>query len=126
MIKVITSEDCGNSPKNIFVQAFSIALAKGDQKFIFSSAAEDVRWDIMGQGHIEGRDDLAAKMNQLAKEKPVEVFIHHVVTHGKAGAVNGTLKLKSGKTISFCHVYEFTNTKGEGIQQITSYEIETG
>jgi hypothetical protein len=34
MTKVILSEDCGNSPKNIFLKDLSIAIAKEDKKFI--------------------------------------------------------------------------------------------
>ncbi len=124
MTKVITSEDCGNSPKNIFVQELTIALAKGDLKFVSTSVADDIRWEIIGKTPIEGRDDLAAELERSAQVKSTELVIEHVLTHGKAGAVNGTLKLKSGKTVAFCHVYEFTNAKGNIVQQITSYKVE--
>lgn len=126
MTKVVTSEDCGNSPKNIFVQEVTIALIKCDAKFALRSVAENIRWDIIGRTSVEGRDNLGAELERLTKEKPVELIINHVVTHGKAGAANGILKLQSGQQIAFCNVYEFTNAKGDAIQRITSYNVVTG
>jgi hypothetical protein len=52
------------------------------------------------------------------------MIMHHIATHGKAGAVNGTTKLKNGKTRAFCDVYEFSGAKGTSIKEITSYVIE--
>lgn len=43
MTKVITSEDCGNSPKNIFLEKLTIAFAKNDFKFILNSVTDDIR-----------------------------------------------------------------------------------
>jgi hypothetical protein len=53
MTKVIVSEDCGNSPKNIFVQNLTIALAKCDSRFILESMTEDVHWNILGERDIQ-------------------------------------------------------------------------
>jgi hypothetical protein len=50
--------------------------------------------------------------------------IHHVVTHGKAGSVDGILQLQDGGSVAFCDVYEFTNAKGTAVRAITSYLIE--
>ena len=48
MTRVIIGEDCGNSPKNIFVQEITIALANGDVKSVLNSVTEDIRWSIVG------------------------------------------------------------------------------
>ena len=121
MTKVIISEDCGNSPKNIFVQELTIAFAKGDSKFILSHTTDDVRSDVIGDQVREGKHDVA----NAGKENPAsELIIHHVATHGKTGMVDGRIKLKSGKIHAFCHVYEFSNTKGTRVKGIISYMIE--
>ena len=125
MTKVITSEDCGNSPKNIFVQDLTIALAKRDSKFILDSVTDDVRWNMVGDKLIEGKGNFAKALEKIKSDKAVQLTVHHVATHGKAGAVNGTSKLKNGKTHAFCDVYEFGNTKGTFVKEITSYVIET-
>ena len=54
----------------------------------------------------------------------MELTILHIATHGKAGAADGRIKLKNGKTHAFCNIYEFSNTKGTSVKEITSYVIE--
>ena len=123
MTRVITSEDCGNSPKNIFVQDLTIALAKRDSKFILGNVTDDIRWNIVGDKLIEGKDSFAKALEKIKSDKSVQLIVHHVATHGKAGAVNGTTKMKDGKTRAFCDVYEFSNSKGNTVKEITSYII---
>jgi hypothetical protein len=124
MTRVITSEDCGNSPKNIFVQDLTIALAKRDSKFILGNVTDDVRWNIIGNTSVQGKDNFAEALEGIKNDKVLQLTVQHVATHGKSGFVNGTTKLKNGKTRTFCDVYEFSNTKGTAVKEITSYIIE--
>ena len=124
MTRVIIDEDCGNSPKNNFLEKLTIAFAKGDSKFILGSVTDDIRWTIVGDTSVQGKDHFAAVLESMKNDKAVELTIDHVSTHGKAGAVSGTIKLKNGKTRSFCDVYKFSNAKGTHIKEITSYVIE--
>jgi hypothetical protein len=123
MTKVIVCEDCGNSPKNIFVQEITIALAKGDSKFILSNVTDDIRWNIIGDQLIEGKEHLAEAVGEMKKDTVEVLTIRHIATHGKAGAVDGTVRLENGKLGAFCDVYEFSNSKGSAITEITSYFI---
>jgi hypothetical protein len=124
MTRVIISEDCSNSPKNIFAQNLTIAFAKNDAKFILGSVTDDICWNIIGENTIQGKDDLSKALERMDKNKAMELTINHVMTHGKAGAVNGTLKLKNGIMRAFCDVYEFSGAKGTNVKEITSYVIE--
>ena len=124
MTKVIVGEDCGNSPKNIFLQKLTVALAKGNSKFILGSVTDDISWNIVGNALFQGKDDFAEALERMKKDKVAELTIHHIATHGKSGFVNGTTKLKNGKTYTFCDVYEFSNTKGAAVKEIASYVIE--
>jgi hypothetical protein len=60
----------------------------------------------------------------MKAEGVVELTIEHVVTYGKAEAVNGTRKLKTGVSTAFCDVYEFSGVKGDRVKGITLYVIE--
>jgi hypothetical protein len=123
MTRVILHEDCGNSPKNKLLKKFTIAFAKRDVKFILDSVTENVGWNILGDQMIEGKENLTEFLKR-SKNMPVALLtIHHVTSHGKAGAVDGTQMSKEGKILAFCNVYEFRNTKGTVISQITSYVI---
>jgi len=124
MTRVIIGEDCGNSPKNIFLQELTIAFAKGHSKFILSKVTDDICWSLVGHQLIQGKDNFSGSLGQMKSDQAAELTIHHISTHGKSGAVNGTTKLKNGKTRAFCDVYEFKDTKGSSVKGITSYVIE--
>lgn len=124
MTKVIIGEDCGNSPKNIFVQELTIAFAKADSRFLLKNVTDDVRWNILGDQVIQGKDDFAEVLEERKNDQAAELSIHHIATHGKAGAADGKIKFKNGKIRAFCNVYEFSNTKGTSVKEITSYVIE--
>jgi hypothetical protein len=124
MTKIIIGEDCGNSPKNIFLQNLTVAFAKDDSKFILDSVTDDIRWNIVGDQLIRGKDNFAKTVEQMKNDKAVELSIYHIATHGKSGAANGTTKLKNGKTRSFCDGYVFKDTKGTSVKEITSYVVE--
>jgi hypothetical protein len=73
---------------------------------------------------IAGRADLLGFLGGEGKFKFERLTICHVVTHGKAGAVNGAIQFEGGPSREFCDVYGFTNAKGTCVQAITSYVVD--
>ena len=124
MSRVIISKDCGNSPKNIFLQKMTIAFADRDIGYLLGGIVEDFRWERPGELVIQGKDDFIQVLKQLNRVKVEEVTILHALTHGKAGAVDGTQELSSGKSYAFCDIYEFSNAKGTKVKEIKSFLIE--
>ena len=124
MTNVMVNADCGNSPKNIFVKDLAIAFARRDTNFILGSTTDDILWNRIGQKPVQGKSDFARALEQIKNDPVEELTIHHVVTHGKAGAVNGLLRSQDGKRRAFCEVYEFSNAKGSSVREITSYVLE--
>jgi hypothetical protein len=124
MTEILRSEDCGNSPKNLLVQELSIALATRDLPLLLDNCADDVTWEILGRGRGDSQSDLTVLLDD--RPEPARLAIHHVVTHGKAGAVDGTAEFANGAKQHFCDIYEFTGASGKSIQAITSYVIEDG
>lgn len=126
MTTVITSEDCGNSPKNKLLEKLTIAFAEGDAEFILASVAGDIRWNIPGEGEIQGKDEFSRALLRIKDNPALQLTIQHVVSHGKAGAVNGFAIFEDGKTRAFCDVYEFSGASGRRVREITSYRVEIG
>ncbi len=124
MTRIIVSEDCGNSPKNIFIEKITVAFAKRDVRFILGNVTDDIHWNIVGDDLIEGKADFAKELERMKNEKIAELTIRHIATHGKAGAVDGTVILEDGKTRAFCDVYEFHGAKATAVKEITSYVID--
>jgi hypothetical protein len=69
MTRVILSEDCGNPPKNIFVQELTIAFAKGDSNFILGNITDDIRWKMVGDKVIQGKSGFTEALEQMKKDK---------------------------------------------------------
>lgn len=125
MTRVIIAEVCGNSPRNIFLEKLTIAFAKVEAEWILENVTEDVRWNIIGEELVSGKAEAAARLERMAVEEVEELTVSHVATHGRAGAVDGMLKMKNGERLAFCHVCEFTRAGGTQVRGITSYVIKT-
>ena len=119
--RIIRSRDRGNSPKNRLVEALAIALATGNAKAACSLLTEDAEWEIVGRGVVAGRARIAAI---LAKARPVrKVTIDRVLTHGRAGAVDGSIELTPTHTRRFCDVYDLSSARGTAVRRITSWDV---
>lgn len=122
MTKINRSNDCGNSPKQKFVEEITIAVALGDRDFLFDSVTDDIIWQRAGSETVAGKEAFAAALEKNAKAS--SVTIHHVVSHGKKGAANGTIDVDGARSIAFCCVYEFNNTKCTAVKEMTTYFVE--
>jgi hypothetical protein len=121
IMKVTFPEDCGNSPKNLFVKDFSIALASGDLEHIQERISDDIHWILPGEGECKGKTEFLHRLKQERNTMVSEMEIFHAFTHGKAGAVDGLKRIAEGYLYAFCDVYEFSSVKGEKISRITTY-----
>lgn len=124
MTDIALSEDCGNSPKNQFVSDLTVAMAQGDIQFILDKVSDDIHWEVAGREIIQGKTLLSRELKHQSDDPVEQLTIHHALTHGKAGAVNGTKTLKSGKKIAYCLVFEFNGAKASSVKRITSYEVD--
>ncbi len=116
--------DCGNSPKMKFLKEFNIAFANGDKSFLADHITENVVWDIVGDQKIEGRESFVKEFEKMKSRMPSELIFDKVITHEKAGAVYGMMKMKNGESYAFADIYEFSNAKGEKVKSIVSLVIK--
>ncbi|MGX1500410.1 hypothetical protein ACSSV1_005475 [Labrenzia sp. MBR-25] len=117
MTQVHGSKDCGNSPKNKFVQDVAVSLECGDA--VPSAFSEDVIWEHPSKGPISGRDAVFEDLG--TRPKPSCVVVQHAIAHGKVGAASGEVAFTNGDTRRFCHVFEFTNTKANCVAIVRTY-----
>jgi hypothetical protein len=117
MPKVLGSKDCGNSPKNRFVQDVAVALESG--KAEPENFSLEVTWDQLSAEQIMGRPAVLKKL--AARVEPATIVIEHAISHGKVGAANGEVILGNGHRRRFSHVLEFTNHKANCVAAIKSY-----
>lgn len=127
MTKIICTENCGNSPKNLFLRDFNIAVAKRNFSVVHKSLAEDVSWELFepsGQKKVTGRENVLREYKESLVLVPAEFFIDIVITHGYHGAVNGRIKASKGTKYVFSDFYEFSSAKGTAIKRMISYIIK--
>ncbi|HEY3312606.1 MAG TPA: hypothetical protein VGK00_13275 [Anaerolineales bacterium] len=114
MTKIIRNADCGNSPKNIFLENLSSAFTSDDRVFIHSSITGHIRWIMAGEELVEGKSAFIEALRRKVISEGEEMTVSHVVTHGKAGAVDGLLKLKMGIRLLFITYFNLTAPKAQG------------
>lgn len=124
MIKIISSPNCGNSPKMEFLKEFNIGFAKGDVKFLTESVTDEIIWNIIGDKKIEGKERFTEELEKIKAEKVTEFVLDQILSHGKEGAANGMIKMQNGKEYAFSDFYKFKGAKGAKIKSITSYIIK--
>ena len=54
MVKVICKEDCGNAPKNLLLKELITSIANGKISKIVAQDSDDVVWNRVGVGKVEG------------------------------------------------------------------------
>lgn len=65
MTKIISSPNCGNSPKMEFLKDFNIAFAKGNLEIIADSVTDDIVWNIIGDRKIEGKENFMQELEKI-------------------------------------------------------------
>ncbi len=123
MTKIVSSPNCGNSPKMEFLKEFNIAFAKGNVEFITESVTDDIVWNIIGDKQMEGKEQFTEELEKMKSEKVSELVLKQILSHGKEGAANGVMKMQDGKKYAFSDFYVFQGAKGTKIKAMTSYVI---
>ena len=126
MPKITKSPECGNAPKNLLAQSLAIAIETSNRSAFTRCTSDAVTWAIPGRRSFDGKAAALAYLRSRAPEVVKNVVMRRIVSHGRAGAADGTLVLQTGETLGFCHVVEFSNAKGERISNMSSYYSDIG
>ncbi|ALJ04858.1 DNA-binding protein [Pseudalgibacter alginicilyticus] len=124
MTKIISSPNCGNSPKMEFLKLFNIAFAKGDVAFLNENVTDDIVWNMIGDKKLEVIKAFTEELEKMQSVKASELILNQILSHGKEGAVNGVMTMENGKQYAFSDFYLFQSAKGEKLKEITSYCIK--
>lgn len=100
------------------------AFARNDSDFILGHVTNTVRWEIVGEQSVVGKEAFAEAIKEMEADEPMELTLHHVITHGKAASVNGEMKTADGEIYAFCDIYKFSGFKNPKIVEMTSYVID--
>ncbi len=109
-------------------QQIAESFSLGNFESTFPYLSNEIKWNIVGEQKIEGKDALVQHCEQVASyfnSVSTEFTTIHVITDKEMVCATGTAEFKrDGKRVNFvsaCDVYQF-NAEGM-IQEITSYCI---
>jgi hypothetical protein len=124
-VKVHFDENCGNSPRNLFLKNFTVALTKGDKKYVEKNITEVVKWDYIGKEIIAGKDNFLKELTKSKLIKPKTLKIDSVISHGNTGAVSGFMESKNESNHAFCHLFRLNGFTHKAIvKEISSFVIK--
>ncbi|MCB0860806.1 MAG: nuclear transport factor 2 family protein [Solirubrobacterales bacterium] len=122
--EIVMPEIGNNSPRQAWLRDFNIAFIEGEIDRTLGFVAEDITWELVGEGTIEGREGMRAWLQSMAGKTARKVEFHHFITHGRTAAVNGSYEMESGSKFEFCDIYEFTSAASDSpIVNYTSYVV---
>ncbi|MFD2638785.1 nuclear transport factor 2 family protein [Piscibacillus salipiscarius] len=111
-----------------FFEKFNEAFMTGDLEFILNSVTDDVRWEMVGDDMIVGKEALKEALGGMNTNDTFKLNIHHTITHGTAASVNGVITFTTNegedKKYGFCDVYQLNSFKSGKIKELTSYVVE--
>src|SRR5215212_4646538 len=104
------------------LKKISEEFAKGNLRFCEAYLAEDIKWNVLGEDTIVGKEQVleVSKMAQL-QSYPV-IKIKSIISEGNYVVIESTGEAKTikGKPYNqiYCEVFRFDNEK---LQEITTY-----
>ncbi|MCY3711619.1 MAG: nuclear transport factor 2 family protein [Caldilineaceae bacterium] len=110
-------------PKKRLLRDLNIAFAQGDVEAILDQFADDIRWQIVGETDLRGKEAVRAALEAMKDTVTTELLIHSIIAHGPEGAVNGVIATEQGDSFVFCDVDCFASASGNRINAMMSYVI---
>ena len=110
-----------------FLVKFNNAFVENDLNFIFDSVTTNVKWQMVGDPLLIGKEALIEAMNKVKQPKDMELNITSMIISGNAAAVDGTMHMKDDSNVekkySFCDLFKFSTTEENKIEEMKSYII---
>ena len=97
-------------------------FAKGNIEFSAAYLADDIKWNIVGNNPIAGKEQVLEVYKMVQLESFPVITIKNVIAEGNHVVVESTgkAKTKNGKPYNqtYCDVFQFN---GEKLHEITTY-----
>jgi hypothetical protein len=120
-VDISIPDDCGSSPRKQFIADFNRAFAEVDIEYVLDHVSDEIVWDMVGDKKVSGKRAMRNVMESMMAAEASALVLLNVITHGREAAANGELHYSGGERIAFCDVYQFTKTRGNTVNRITSY-----
>jgi len=107
------------------VEKVNAAFAENNLEGFLSFCADDVKWTMVGEKVVRGKDAIRQWLASMNMEPP-KFTVENIIAEGDLVAAHGdmTMKDKDGNAVpySYCDIYRF---RGEKIVELRSFVIKT-
>ncbi|HMN15634.1 MAG TPA: nuclear transport factor 2 family protein [Bellilinea sp.] len=124
MTDVIKHADCGNSPKNEFIQDFEAAFGQLDVDKLIDWVTDDIEWVGVGQAEVQGVTAFEDMLLTMSADHIEKYEIEGAISHGLHGCAWGKMTESDGAIYEFCDLFTFENLKAQRIRAIRSFSIQ--
>jgi ketosteroid isomerase-like protein len=108
------------------IKKVNAAFTKGNTEDFLSFCAEDMKWTMVGEQAVQGKDAIRKWIASMGNMEPPKFTVENIIAEGDFVLSNGdmTMKDKDGKSVpySYCDIYRFRNGQ---IVELRSYVIKT-
>jgi uncharacterized protein len=104
------------------IKKISQEFAKGNMQFCLPYLSENVRWNILGEDSIIGKEEVLEVFKMKDLEHYPEITFKNIIAEGNLVVIEseGKATTKSGKPYNqmYCEVFRF---KDNDLEEITTY-----
>ncbi len=111
--------------KEKYLREINKAFSESNIEFLVGCASQNIKWVVIGDRIISGREDFEYFLNRMKKAGPMEIEIKEIISKENKSIVEGIVKLKyepgKKKTYAFCDVYVFEDDASYKIKELRTY-----
>lgn len=106
------------------------AFAMVDTDFLVKHVTNDIKWTIVGDTVIKGKDAFIKSLEEMDGPGPgnMTLEVSDILISGKSAAVNGEIiafpDTGKKKKYAFCDIYKISDEKSPRIKEMISYLID--
>ncbi len=107
------------------VELVNAAFSQNNIEGFLELCAEDVKWTMVGDKVVEGKDGIREFMSSMGEMEPPKIDNKNMIAEADSVAAFGEMTMnEKGKTIpyAYCDVYRFQDDK---IVELSSYVVKT-
>lgn len=112
-MKIISNTNCGNSPKNQYIEELMIGFLEGTS--LLNKSDDKFCFEIAGDNESCNKKEL--KITDIIKDEILEAHIFDPISHGKKGAIDLELITKNRK-YSLGIFIEFKTVKADFVSKL--------
>lgn len=113
-----------NTDRDIILNEFNEAFAKSDVDSILKHVTENIKWTMVGDRVVEGKENFANYIREMASQDPMDFSLNTSIHQDEQAVLEGRVTSPKGKIYAFCDIYTFDGLDSNKISNLISYVIE--